>query len=211
MTATATSALDGSVLMLNRYYAAIRVVSVRRAMSMLYRDLAEVVYVEDNQFVGHDFQSWQEVSALRAKYHRHRHEWIRCVRFELVVPRVIRLLFYDRLPRQTVKFNRRNIYARDSSRCQYCGKRFSSSELSLDHIIPRSQGGRSTWENVVCCCVRCNVCKGGRRPDEAHVHLVARPAKPKRPPAILLRLSNEKYASWKQFLDNAYWSVELRD
>ena len=126
------------------------------------------------------------------------------------MPRIIRLLGYDKLPRQDVKFNRRNIYARDSSRCQYCGKKFSTTELSLDHIIPRSQGGRTTWENIVCCCVRCNVKKGGRTPEQAHMHLIAKPHKPKRSPVINIRLADERYWSWKQFLDNAYWTVELK-
>lgn len=208
---TVACALDASVLVLNKYYAAIRVVSVRRALSLLFRDLAEVVHVEDGAYTAYDFQSWREVSELRARYNRGRHDWVRCVRFELAVPRIIRLVFYDRLPRQTVKFNRRNIYARDLNRCQYCGQRLPTTELSLDHIVPRSQGGKSTWDNIVCCCIRCNVRKGGRRPDEAHMRLIVKPVKPKRPPAIMVRLTNEKYASWKQFLDNAYWSVELRD
>ena len=208
---TAAATLDASVLVLNKYYAAIRVVSVRRALSLLFRDLAEVVHVEDGAYTGYSFQSWREVSQSRAKYHRHRHDWVRCVQFELAVPRIIRLVLYDRLPRQTVKFNRRNIYARDNSRCQYCGHHLPTSELSLDHVLPRSQGGKSTWENIVCCCIRCNVRKGGRRPDEANMRLIVKPVKPRRPPAIMVRLTNEKYASWKQFLDNAYWSVELKD
>ena len=209
--AVGASALDGSVLVLNKYYAAIRVVSVRRALCMLYGQLAEVVHVEGNLFTGHDFCSWQQVSQARANHQRSHHEWVCCVRFDLVVPRIIRLLLYDRLPRQTVKFNRRNIYARDRNHCQYCGKRYATSELSLDHIIPRAQGGISTWENVVCSCVKCNVRKGGRQPAEAGLRLIAKPTKPNRPPAITLRLTSQKYASWKQFLNNAYWSVELKD
>jgi 5-methylcytosine-specific restriction endonuclease McrA len=208
---TAASALDASVLVLNKYYAALRVVSVRRALSLLYRDLAEVVHVEDGAYTGYDFASWREVSEARSEFHRDHHEWVRCVRFELAVPRIIRLMLYERLPRQSVKFNRRNIYARDSNRCQYCGRRLPTTELSLDHVVPRSQGGKSTWENIVCCCIHCNVRKGGQRPEEAHMRLIAKPIKPKRPPAITVRLSSEKYASWKQFLDNAYWSVELEE
>jgi hypothetical protein len=207
----AGSPLDASVLVLNKYYAAIRVVSVRRALSLLYCRLAEVVHVEANEFTNYDFESWREVSEYRAKFQRQEHEWVSCVRFELAVPRIVRLMLYDRLPRQTVKFNRRNIYARDHNRCQYCGKKLPTTELSLDHILPRSQGGKSTWENIVCCCVKCNVRKGGRRPDEASMRLIALPIKPKRPPVISLRLTNSKYASWKQFLDHAYWSVELKD
>jgi len=126
------------------------------------------------------------------------------------VPRIMRLIFYDRLPRKDVKFNRRNIFARDGGRCQYCGKKFPSSELSLDHVLPRSQGGKTTWDNVVCCCLACNVRKGGRTPQQSHMKLIVKPHKPRRCPVINVKLSNVRYRSWKQFLDHAYWSVELK-
>jgi len=205
------SALDSSVLVLNKHYAAIRVISARRAFCMLFKEIAEIISVEDSQYLSYDFDSWRELSELRARYEREDHEWVRCVRFELAVPRIVRLLFYDRLPRVNVRFTRRNIYARDRSRCQYCGKRFPTSELSLDHIIPRSLGGLSDWTNVVCCCTTCNVRKGGRTPKQAHLKLIREPVKPKRSPLITLRLGSQKYSSWKQFLDAAYWNVELRD
>jgi len=205
------SALDSNVLVLNRHYAAVRVISARRAFCMLFKGVAEIISVEDSQYSSYDFESWREVSEFRARYEREHHEWVRCVRFELAVPRIVRLLFYDRLPRRAVKFNRRNIYARDRNRCQYCGGKFPTSELSLDHVVPRSQGGRTDWTNIVCCCVQCNVRKGGRTPQEAHMRLVAEPAVPRRSPVVTLRLTSEKYASWKQFLDAAYWNVELRD
>ena len=102
------------------------------------------------------------------------------MRFQIAVPRIIRLLGYDKLPRQDVKFNRRNIYARDSSRCQYCGRKFPTTELSLDHVVPKSQGGKSSWTNIVCCCIKCNVKKGGRTPEQGALrHLIAKPVKPK--------------------------------
>ena len=205
------SALDSHVLVLNKHYAAVRVVSAKRAFTMLFKDLAEIVAVEDDQYISYDFDSWRAVSEYRAKHQRDHYDWIRCVRFELAVPRIIRLLFYDRLPRQPVKFNRRNIFARDGNHCQYCGKKFPTSELSLDHVVPRSKGGEMSWTNIVCCCVDCNVRKGGRTPAEAHMKLVVEPVKPKRSPVITLRLNSVKYASWKQFLDTAYWNVELRD
>ena len=206
-----TSALDSHVLVLNKHYAAVRVVSARRAFVMLFKQIAEIVSLEDNNYVSYDFESWRQVSEYRSRYQREHHDWVRCVRFDLAVPRIIRLLFYDRLPRQPVKFNRRNIFARDRNRCQYCGKKFSTTELSLDHVLPRSRGGLASWENVVCCCVTCNVRKGGRLPREAGMRLISEPVKPKRSPILTLRLSSEKYASWKQFLDAAYWNVELRD
>ncbi len=209
------SALNANVLVLNKFYQAIRVINVRRAFSLLCKELAEVVHIETDakghsQWQNFNFDSWRELSQLKAEFEPDDHDWIHTVRFQIAVPRIIRLLVYEKLPRQDVKFNRRNIYARDSSRCQYCGKKFATSELSLDHVIPRSQNGRTTWENIVCCCVKCNVKKGGRTPEQAHMHLIAKPHKPKRSPVINIRLADQRYWSWKQFLDNAYWTVELK-
>lgn len=202
--------LSSSVLVLNRLYMAVHVVNVRRAVSLLARDLAEVIHIEDGQYANYTFESWREISELRASFKEPHDDWIRSVNFELQAPRVIRLLFYDRLPRQTVRFNRRNLFARDGNRCQYCGKKFPTSELSIDHVTPRSRGGDTTWENVVCSCVRCNVRKGGRTPEEAQMRLVRAPVKPKRSPLVMLKLGNPKYESWKMFLDTAYWTVDLK-
>jgi 5-methylcytosine-specific restriction endonuclease McrA len=209
------TALSANVLVLNRFYQAIRVVNVRRAFSLLCRELAEVVHIEIDEagqrtWQNLDFSEWQELSALKAEFQPAGFDWIHTVRFQIAVPRIIRLLGYDKLPRQDVKFNRRNIYARDSNKCQYCGKRMPTTELSLDHVVPKSQGGKSSWTNIVCCCVKCNVKKGGRTPEQAHMHLITKPVKPKRSPVINIRLADERYQSWKQFLDDAYWTVELK-
>ena len=214
MATMAASSLDASVLVLNRHYSAVHVVNVRRAFSLLFRELAEVVHLEAGEYANYDFDSWREISELKATFGEYKDgdpyaDWVRSVNFELQVPRIIRLLFYDRLPRQTVRFNRRNVFARDANRCQYCGRRFPTSELSLDHVIPRSRGGEATWENIVCSCVKCNVKKGGRTPKEAHMKLVCEPKKPRRSPQLSVKLGNPKYESWKVFLDHAYWSVDL--
>lgn len=208
--AASSDALSASVLVLNRMYMAVHVINVRRTFSLLCRDLAEVIHLESGQYANYDFESWREVSELRSQFKEPHEDWIRAVNFEIQVPRVIRLLAYDRLPKQTVRFNRRNLFARDNNRCQYCGKRFPTSELSLDHVVPRSRGGDTTWENIVCSCVACNVRKGGRTPSEAHMHLVRHPYKPKRSPLLSIKLGNPKYESWKSFLDSAYWSVDLK-
>jgi len=209
------AALNANVLVLNKFYQAIRVITVKRAFCMLCKQAAEVIHIEsDTRGQSHwqnfDLESWQEVSLLKSEFEPDNYDWIHTVRFQIAVPRIIRLLGYDKLPRQEGKFNRRNIYARDSSRCQYCGKKFSTSDLSLDHVIPRSQGGKTTWENIVCCCLTCHVKKGGRTPEQARMHLITKPVKPKRSPVISIKLADERYASWKQFLDMAYWSVELK-
>jgi len=206
-----SSALDASVLVLNKLYMAIHIISVRRAFVLLCKDLAEVVSQEDGQFSTYDFETWREVSEFRSKFFRQEDDdWVRTANSEIQVPRVIRLLGYEKLPKQTVKFNRRNIFARDHNQCQYCGKKFSTTELSLDHVVPRSQGGLSTWDNIVCACIKCNVKKGGRTPKQAHMTLIRKPEKPKRSPMLNLKLTLSKYQSWKTFLENAYWSVELK-
>ena len=156
--------LSASVLVLNRFFMAVRVVNIRRAFVLLYKRVAEVVAVEDGSFATYDFHTWTELSQYKKLFEPAQHEWIHTVRLEIAVPRVIRLLGFDRIPRREVKFNRRNLFARDGNRCQYCGKRFPTSELSLDHVIPKSRGGKMTWDNVVCACVACNVRKGGRTP-----------------------------------------------
>ena len=209
------AALNANVLVLNRYYQAIRVINVRRAFSLLCRDLAEVVHIEkdaagQSRWQNFDFAEWTELSLLKREFEPEGHDWIRTVRFDVAVPRIIRLLGYDKLPKQDVKFNRRNIYARDGSKCQYCGKRYATTELSLDHVVPKSQGGKATWTNIVCCCVKCNVKKGGRTPEQAHMHLITKPVKPRRSPVISIKLADERYHSWRQFLDTAYWTVELK-
>jgi 5-methylcytosine-specific restriction endonuclease McrA len=211
MSSSPNSALDASVLVLNKLFMAVHVISVRRAFCLLFKELAEVVSLEDGQFATYNFTTWCEVSEYRAQYYRQEDDdWVRTVSTEIQAPRVIRLTGYDRMPRQTVKFNRRNIFARDNNQCQYCGKRFPTSELSLDHVSPRSQGGIASWENIVCACVSCNVKKGGRTPKEAHMHLIRKPEKPKRSPMLNLKLTHSKYQSWRTFLDSAYWSVELK-
>ncbi len=204
------SGLNCNVLVLNRHYMAIRIVGVRRAFSLLFRDLAEVVSLEEGRYSNYNFDNWCEISQLRRTFEPDGHDWVSTINFHIAAPRIIRLLFYDRLPRNEVKFNRRNIFARDKNICQYCGKRFPTSELSLDHVIPRSTGGKAHWENIVCACTSCNVKKGCRTPRQAGLKLIKKPTRPKHNPLIHFHLGHQRYKSWKQFLDHAYWSVELK-
>ncbi len=204
------SGLNCNVLVLNKHYMAIRIIGAKRAFSLLCRELAEVVAFEQGVYSNYNFHSWCEVSEFKRNFEPDGHDWVSTVNFYVAVPRIIRLLFYDRLPRNEVKFNRRNIYARDKNKCQYCGRRFPTSELSLDHVIPRSMGGKSTWANMVCACTSCNVKKGGRTPKQAGLTLIQKPVKPKSNPLVHIHLGHPRYKSWKQFLDHAYWSVELK-
>ncbi len=207
-----TIALESSVLVLNKFFAAVHVVNAKRAFAMLCKESAEVVSIDDGQYNSYDFTSWVDVSAFKAECglpDDDQYESIKTFSLEIRVPKIIRLVVYDKLPKANIKFNRKNIFARDKNRCQYCGKRVPTSELSLDHVIPRTQGGTSNWKNIVCACTNCNKNKGGRRPEEAGMKLICRPVKPRHCPIIQLKLGSNKYNSWKQFLSNAYWSVPL--
>jgi 5-methylcytosine-specific restriction endonuclease McrA len=197
--------LDGGVLVLNRVYQPVHVTSVRRAFSLLYQGAAKAV---DEEFQTFDFESW---SALAAAAH---HDSVGAVGRRIRVPRVIVLLAYERLPRARVRFSRFNIYARDDNTCQYCGQRFPRADLNLDHVVPRSRGGFTTWENVVCSCVGCNLRKGGRTPEEARMQLLRPPGRPRWTPMFRSAARRALYREWRPFLslvDAAYWNTELLD
>ena len=195
------SVLYSKVLVLNRSYLPVHVTIVRRALSLLYQGVARAV---DEQYRTFDFDSWADLAADE--------DAIGLVNRAIRVPRVILLQGYDRVPRRYVRFSRFNIYSRDQNRCQYCGRQFPRAELNLDHVVPRSRGGTSTWENVVCSCHRCNRLKGGRTPTEAGMRLVRHPRRPQWTPFMAETWSLRRYKEWIPFLsavDAAYWNTEL--
>ena len=204
------TALAMSVLVLNRSFVAVHVTNVRRALALLFRDVAEVVHIDQGHFSAHSIDSWRELSALESLDRSPDQDWICGVGFELQAPRVIRLPHCNQLPRENMRFNRRNVFARDSNRCQYCNRNQPTSELSLDHVIPKSKGGPTTWDNIVCACVACNVRKGGRTPREAGMNLIRKPRKPRYSPLLTTKLHNPKYVSWRNFVDKAYWLADLQ-
>jgi len=195
-----SSVLDTNVLVLNRFYMAIRVVNVRRAMTLLYRECAEVIVLDQSLFISYDFDSWCEMSQLTALDKQPDEDYLQAVNFELRVPRIVRLTRFERMPSQTVRFNRKNLFARDSYQCQYCGQTQPTNKLSLDHVVPRSHGGQTTWENIVCCCLKCNGRKGGRTPTQARMKLLSRPSKPRFNPLMSESMSDPRYECWKTFI-----------
>jgi 5-methylcytosine-specific restriction endonuclease McrA len=203
--------LNASVLVLNRNFVAVRIVQARRAFCLLCRDLAEVIHSEHARFANYSFADWLELCQLRLATREPHEDWVRSVNFEVQVPRVIRLLGYDRIPKQQLHLSRRNVFARDGHACQYCGRHLPTHQLSLDHVVPRSRGGLTTWENVVCACLACNVRKGGRTPHEAKMKLVRTPVKPQRNPMLALKLRNPKYESWQIWLEGVHWEIGARD
>jgi 5-methylcytosine-specific restriction endonuclease McrA len=197
--------LNSSVLVLNRSYLPVHVTSARRAFTLLYQGIARVV---NEQYQTFDFEEWSQLAVARDA------EAVGTPSGRIRIPRVIALVAFDRLPKRHVRFSRINLMARDNFQCQYCGRRPHRAELNLDHVVPRSLGGRSTWENVVTSCVDCNRRKGGRTPRQAHLKLLRRPERPRWTPLANLMWSSVRYQEWRPFLsvvDASYWNVELAD
>ena len=193
------------VLVLNRSYLPVHITSVRRAFSLVYQGVARVV---DEQYETFDFDSWRDL-AIRAG-----DDSIGVVGGLIRVPRVILLIAFDRIPKRHVRFSRINVYGRDRSTCQYCGRRFPRTDLNLDHVVPRSKGGRTTWQNVVCSCLDCNRRKGGRTPQQAGMRLIAPPRRPRWTPMVGVLAGRRGYPEWRPFLsivDASYWNAELAE
>ena len=197
------SALDGSVLVLNRSWAAVHVASVRRAISLVYQGIAQVVSTED--FATYDFETWRDLSQAAER------DFLCSVNFKLKVPEVIRLRYFNDRQRRKVRFTRRNLFERDEYTCQYCGTKLPSTDLSLDHVVPRCRGGTSTWENLVVACIGCNDRKANRLPHEAGMSLLRKPGKPKWSTYLEVRLGVRRRESWQRFIDSAYWDSVLRE
>ncbi len=137
---------------------------------------------------------------------------IRSVSFELRMPSVIRFLRMLVRRKPVIRFSRENVYARDEGRCQYCLKPVTRAEATYDHVVPRSQGGKTNWENIVIACVPCNQAKGGRTPGQAGLRAVA-PVKPKKLPETLrlaFRFEKGMPDTWQTWLrDLTYWHGSL--
>jgi 5-methylcytosine-specific restriction endonuclease McrA len=182
--------LSGKTLVLNRSFLPIHVTTVRRACILLYTEAARAV---DSSYETFSFDRWCEVRPSGAAR-------LGLVGRSMPVPRVIQLTGYDRVPRRDVRFSRQNVYARDGYTCQYCAKRFPRAQLNLDHVVPRSQGGGSSWENVVCSCHRCNLRKGGRTPEQSGLRLLRKPVRPSWTPFIAEAARRSRYEEWTPFL-----------
>jgi 5-methylcytosine-specific restriction endonuclease McrA len=170
-------------LLLNATYEPLRVVHWQKAITLLWQGKVEVLEVYDREIHG--------------------------ISITLRLPSVIRLLKLVKIRdgHHTVKFSRANIFARDQHRCQYCGHKFRTEDLTFDHVIPLSRQGKKAWENIVTACVTCNNRKSGRTPEEARMRLIKPPVKPRWSPTLTITIGLRNLPeSWHDYL---YWNVEL--
>jgi hypothetical protein len=183
------SHVNPHVLVLNRLWQAINVCTVDRAFALLYTGHAQVVNEEPHGFNTYSFHEWCEFSRAAQD-----DEMVRTIAIRIRIPRIILLCFFDRVPNKEVK---------------YCGKKFDRRDLNLDHVVPRHQGGLTTWTNVVCSCIPCNSRKSNHTPEQARMHLIRKPKKPRWRPFMEIQFARAPHKSWNHFLDFAYWNVEL--
>ncbi len=186
------------VLVLNRNWQAVNIVGVRRAFSLLWQDHARVINTREGDFAQMDASQW--IAYSLATEPGPDTPVIHTVRLRILIPKVLLLRAYDRLPITEVKFNRENVFIRDNYTCQYTGKRCKPSELTLDHVIPRERGGRTTWENIVTCRRDINSLKANLLPHEAGLRLLRKPFKPKWRPFSALVAASGAEREWRHFL-----------
>ena len=191
--------LEHPTLVLNRQWQPVSVATVARSLVLLWNESARVVDPADYRLY-----NWADWSALRPRADEH---FIQAVHQRLRVPEVIVLNAYDRLPAVTVSFSRRNVFKRDHWTCQYCGCQPGSEELTIDHVLPRSHCGTSTWENCVLACINCNKRKADRTPAQAGMRLHKTPVRPAWKP--LYAHNKVRIESWSKFLSESYWNVPL--
>ena len=191
--------LERPALVLNRNWQPVNVATVARSLVMLWNESARVVDPSDYRL--YTWADWSRLKPFAGE------PFIQAVSVRLRVPEVVVLTDYDRLPSAAVAFSRRNVFKRDHFACQYCGRQPGVEELSIDHVVPRSQGGVSTWENCVLACVACNKRKADRTPGQAGMRLRKQPIRPQWKP--LYAAHPLRMASWSKFVSEAYWNVEL--
>jgi 5-methylcytosine-specific restriction endonuclease McrA len=189
--------LDQPVLVLNRFWQPVQTCSVRRALKLLFLGHAQVVQTEgEDRFRTHDLGSWVDHSAREIVA-----DVIHTVRVALRVPKIIVLALYEKLPRMEVRFTRRNVFLRDKFTCQYCARIFGEHDLNLDHVMPRDKGGKTTWDNIVTSCIRCNTRKANKLPHESGMNPLRKPVAPRWRPMFGMRENASSDESWGYFLD----------
>lgn len=200
---TAATALDRQTLVLNKRWVPIQVCTVREALCLVAKGSAKII--DPTDFSQLDFMSWADVSKARAKLGD---VMIRSTRLALVPPEVIVLNKYEGQGEKSVVFSRRNVFKRDKYTCMFCGVQPGPEELTIDHIVPRSKGGQSSWENCVLACVPCNKRKANLSVEQAGMKLRKMPKKPSWK-ALAQVSPHDRRESWDAFLSRVYWEIEL--
>ncbi len=184
------SKLNKDVLILTRAFMPVEITTVKNAMTLLCGGKAKVVGSDWRQYT---LEEWIE------RYHRLEDESVvKTIRNRIEIPDVLILTSMDKPPKYNVKFSYQNIVTRDNFICQYCNQVFDRKDLTVDHVTPKSKGGKSTWENCVAACFNCNTSKADKTPSEVNMTLLRKPRKPQSMFRLMYRC--KQVERWKQFI-----------
>jgi 5-methylcytosine-specific restriction endonuclease McrA len=183
-------------LVLNKGWTPITITPVKKAIAKTMLGLAKILDPETYEL--YTFEEWMELPVVEGQ------RAIKTSHSKVRLPEVIVLSDYERLPQREVKLTRKNLLIRDNFTCQYTGKKITMETGTIDHVIPRSKGGKSTWDNLVMCCLDVNAKKADRTPEEAGLKLLKKPERPKWSPVYsrFARLANLNVpSSWAKFIE----------
>jgi len=185
--------LDRPVLVLNKSWMPIRVITVKRACTLIFADKASVILPDD--YSVYNWEKWCNIDVSDDK------EGIQLCYSRVLIPEVIVLIRFDKVKIHGVRLTKRSIFIRDQHQCQYSGKKVKLDDADIDHIIPKSKGGTSTWENMVVCSKEINRLKGNRTPEEAGLKLLKQPHCPTYNRVMIDPKTNVP-KSWDKFLSH---------
>jgi 5-methylcytosine-specific restriction endonuclease McrA len=200
-------ALNSKVLVLNKSYVPINIKSAFEALCDVGAGRAMIL---DENYVLHDLDSWINTWSDASKLAKlPKEKIIHGPSCSIAVPEVIRSTFFKGVHNKRPRLSRSAVFARDENTCQYCGQKKSSALLNIDHVLPRSRGGKTIWTNVVLSCIECNSRKDNKTPEEADMKLLKKPIQPHWAIARSHFSMTSIPKSWEDFLGKVYWNAEL--
>lgn len=188
------SNIDKSVLILNKNWIPINTTTARHSFSLIYSDHAKALLIEENKFQPLEWKEWASLKVKDCD------DTIKTVNGNIKIPNVIILNYNDKIPKQTIKFTQKNVWERDNFTCQYTGKKLNKNTGNIDHVIPKSQGGRSCWENCVLAHKDINSKKADKTPEQAGLKLIKKPIVPRIMPVSFYIKNTDDIKDWSIFL-----------
>ena len=191
------------VLCLNRQFCPLHILEWDKAISLIYQEKAKAL---DKDYISYSYKDWLTFSQTMDSHEFYK---INSINYSVALPEIIHSVSFSRLPSRQVKYSRQSVFARDGFICGYCGNKFKSKELTVDHITPRALGGKTEWNNVISCCFTCNQMKADKTPKQAGMPLIFKPHKPGwLGPLQSINIDTHPCKSWKHFMKRVDTTVE---
>jgi len=185
-----------TVLVLNRCWQAIATKTAADALSMMYADAATGLNIQGSEtMIPYHWDDWSKLP------HDENSQYVSTMRGQIKIPKIIILCTYDKVPKKRPKFSSKAVWNRDNGTCQYTNQKLTPNEANIDHIIPRSKGGKTNWLNCVLTHKKVNALKADRTPDEANLKLIRQPQEPKALPITFYIRNKHKIPEWDLFLN----------